>query len=105
MAKPDLIGIIVGDMAAALSPGENFTRTGARLRERSPFLHTLVCGDTNGNFGYIGDDAAIDQGGYETDGYWKMLYIDGFRLAPAKGTVERILQGYDALFGKIAGNA
>ena len=100
------LGVLrLGDMAAALSPGENFTGTGARLRERSPFLHTLICGDTNGNFGYIGDDAAIDQGGYETDGYWKMLYVDGFRLAPTKGTVDRILQGYDALFGEIAGNS
>lgn len=87
----------LGDMAAAISPGENFTHTGARVRERSPFSHTLICGDTNGNFGYIGDDLEMDRGGYETDSYWKMLYIDGFRLALAKGTVDRILAGFDEL--------
>jgi hypothetical protein len=87
----------VGDVAAFLSPGENFTATGRDIRDRSPFAHTLICGDTNGLFGYIGDDAEIDRGGYETDSYWKMLYIEGFRLALAKGTVQRILGAADAL--------
>jgi hypothetical protein len=87
----------IGDVAAFLSPGENFASTGRDIRERSPFAHTLICGDTNGLFGYIGDDAEIDRGGYETDSYWKMLFIDGFRLALAKGTVQRIKHTADAL--------
>lgn len=81
----------IGDVGAFLSAGENFTATGMAIRARSPFLHTLVCGDTNSLFGYIGDDAEIDRGGYETDSYWKMLYPSGFRLAPEKGTVQRII--------------
>ena len=91
-------GIRIGDVVAAISPGENFTQTGRQVRERSPFAHTLVCGDTNGLFGYIGDDAEIDRGGYETDSFWTILYIDGFRLPLAKGTVGRILSGFDDVF-------
>ena len=81
----------IGDVAAFLSGGENFAMTGANIRNRSPFPHTLICGDTNGMFGYIGDDAEIDRGGYETDTYWTLLYIDDFRLPPARGTVDRII--------------
>lgn len=79
-----------GDVAAFLSPGENFTATGREIRDRSPFAHTLICGDTNGLFGYIGDDAEIDRGGYEVDSFWKLLCFDGFRLALAKGAAPRV---------------
>ena len=80
----------IGDLGIVLSPGENFTATGRDIRNQSPFSHTLIGGDTNGLFGYIGDDSEIDRGGYETDSYWKMLYIDGFRLALAKGATDAI---------------
>ena len=83
--------IRIGDIGATVSPGENFTLTGHQIRARSPFPITLICGDSNGLFGYVGDDAEIDRGGYETDSYWKMQYIDGFRLPLAKGTVDRII--------------
>jgi neutral ceramidase len=88
-------GLRIGDVVAATSAGENFTQTGRKLRERSPFVHTLVCGDTNGLFGYIGDDHEIDRAGYETDSFWTIMYVDGFRLALAKGTVGRILDAFD----------
>lgn len=87
----ELTGIRIGDVAALLSYGENFTATGMKIRQRSPFPHTLVCGDTNGLWGYLGDDAEIDRAGYETDSFWKMLYIDGFRLAPAKGSADHVI--------------
>lgn len=90
---PLTIGTIrMGDIGVVYSPGENFAATGMKIRMRSPFVHTLICGDTNGLFGYIGDDVEIDRGGYETDSYWKLLIIDGFRLAPGKGTVDRIIE-------------
>ena len=38
----------IGDAAAVLSPGENFAETARQIRLRSPFVHTLICGDTNG---------------------------------------------------------
>ena len=93
----------IGDVVAAISAGENFTLTGRRLRERSPFVHTLICGDSNGLFGYIGDDQEIDRGGYETDSYWTITYVDGFRLPLAKGTVDRILNGFDEVFAEVVG--
>jgi hypothetical protein len=91
----------IGDAAAVLCPGENFTLTGRQIRERSPFAHTLICGDTNGLFGYIGTDYEIDRGGYETDSYWKMLYIDGFRCALAKGASRRIIDASLRLLGRV----
>ena len=81
----------IGDVAAAIVHGENFTAAGRTIRQRSPFAHTLVCGDTNGLFGYVGDDAEVDRGGYETDSFWKMLYFGGVRLAPAKGSANRVI--------------
>jgi len=46
----------------------------------------------NGLFGYLGDDAEIDRGGYETDSFWKLLLLtDSLRLAPAKGSADRII--------------
>ncbi|MSU69813.1 MAG: hypothetical protein EXS39_03365 [Opitutaceae bacterium] len=90
---PITLGAVrIGDMAAALSPGENFTLTGLAIRTQSPFAHTLVCGDTNGLFGYIGDDHEIDRGGFETDFFWKFLIYDGLRTPPAKGSAQRIIQ-------------
>ena len=80
----------IGDVGAALSPGENFTITGDRVRQRSPFVHTLICGDTNGLFGYMGTDEEIDRGGFETDIFWKCLEFEGLRLPPAKGTAKII---------------
>jgi neutral ceramidase len=91
----------IGDVVAFLSPGENFAATGRDIRQRSPFAHSLVCGDTNGLFGYIGDDDEIDRGGYETDSFWKMLLFDDFRLAPAKGSVQSILKASHDLFTKL----
>ena len=94
-------GIRIGDVVAAVSPGENFTQTGRQLCERSPFVHTLICGDTNGLFGYIGNDEEIDRRGYETESFWTITYIDGFRLPLAKGTVGRILTTFDEIFQEL----
>ena len=82
----DVFGGIHGTVVAH---GENFTRSGAKIRGRSPFVHTLIFGDSNGIWGCLGDE--IDRAGYETDTYWKMLYIDDFRRAPAKGIADWII--------------
>jgi hypothetical protein len=84
----------IGDVGAVLSPGEQFAAAALKVRLRSPFVHTLVCGDTNGLFGYLGDDAEIKRGGYETDTFWKALYFEGgkLRLNPTLGTADRIDQ-------------
>jgi len=92
----------MGEMAFFFSPGENFTATGLEIRKQSPFANTMICGDSNGLFGYVGDDTEIDRGGIETDGYWKLLSIDGFRLAPAKGSVQIILQAARDMLSELA---
>jgi hypothetical protein len=101
---PITLGAVrIGDAAAAISPGENFTQTGADIRTRSPFSYTLICGDTNGLFGYIGTDGEIDRGGYETDSFWKMLYFDGFRCPLAKGSSGRIIDTSLRLLKRLIG--
>jgi len=92
----------IGDVGCMISPGENFTQTGMNIRMRAPFAHMLICGDTNGLFGYIGTDEEIPRGGYETYSYWKLLVHDGFRLAPAKGTAGRIVQAGVELLRSVA---
>ncbi len=92
----------IGDVGCLISPGENFTITGRNIRVRSPFAHNLICGDTNGLFGYIGTDDEIDRGGYETSSFWKLLMHDGFRTAPAKGTTDRIIQASVDLLRSVA---
>jgi len=87
------LGVIrIGNLAAVYAPGEIFTAVGMQIRHLSSFDHMLVCGDTNGLLGYIGNDEEIDRGGYETDTFWKMVSHDGFRLAPGKGTADRIVK-------------
>ena len=86
-----LTAVRFGDVAAVLSPGDNFTITGSNVRDRSPFVHTLICGETNGIFGYLSTDDEIDRGGYEADSSWKALMNEGFRLAPTKGTADRVV--------------
>ena len=89
---PITLGAVrIGDVAAVFSPGENFTQTGMTVRLRSPFMHTLVCGDTNGMFCYIATDLEIDRGGSEPDRNWKTIVHDGFRLPPAKGSSDIII--------------
>ena len=82
----------IGDVGVVLSHGEQFAAAALKVRLRSPFVHTLVCGDTNGVFGYLGDDAEIPRRGYETDSSWTTLHLTGFRLAPTFGTADRIDQ-------------
>lgn len=79
-----------GDVGAALSPGENFTLAGFRVRSRSPFVHTLICGDTNGLFGYISPDEEIHRGGAEPDYHWQSLISGEYRLPLAKGSAQRV---------------
>ena len=87
----------IGDVGALLSPGECFAETGLTLRRRSPFVHTLICGDVNGLFGNIFTDAEIDGNGCGIDSYYEIMALDGFRLPPAQGTEAQFLSEATAL--------
>ena len=101
-----LLGAIrIGDVGCALAPGENFAMTAFRIRQRSPFAHTLVCGDTNGLFGYLGTDDEIDRGGYETESYWRMIGYEGLRLPPAKGSAQRVVDNCVTMLDQLRSQA
>jgi neutral ceramidase len=59
-------GVASGDLALIALPGEFFAESGLRLRERSPFPHTVVIGYANGCLGYVPPASAFEEGGYET---------------------------------------
>lgn len=60
-------GIAIGDVALLSMAGEPFSAIGIRIREKSPFRHTLVSGYSNGGFGYIPMPDAFSEGGYEIE--------------------------------------
>lgn len=57
--------LALGPVALVPMPGEPFTRIGLRLRQVSPFQHTLVAGVSNGSNGYLCAQEALCRGGYE----------------------------------------
>jgi hypothetical protein len=59
--------IRIGETALVGMAGEPFSAIGVRIKEKSPFEHTLVSGYTNGGFGYIPTREAFSQGGYEVE--------------------------------------
>ena len=68
------------------SSGSGGTSTGSGTGNTG---NTGAGNNGSGNSGNYGGDS---NGGYETDSYWKMLFIDGFRLALARGTTSRIIE-------------
>lgn len=62
----ELQAFAVGDVALIGLPGEFFVESGLRLRNRSPFKHTVVIGYANGGIGYVPPASAFAEGGYET---------------------------------------
>jgi neutral ceramidase len=63
----DLHGIRVGAIALVGFPGEPFSEIGVRVKEGSPFPHTLFSGYTNDYLGYVPVAEAYPEGGYEVD--------------------------------------
>ena len=71
----------LGDIAIVGLPGEVFVEYQLRIKECSPFEHTLVLAYTNGNIGYLPAAAAFPEGGYEVDTAIK--YYGTTMLTPA----------------------
>jgi hypothetical protein len=55
----------VGPVAFVPIPGEPFAEIVLRLREHSPFAHTLCLSTTCGNIGYLPTRESLHRGGYE----------------------------------------
>ncbi|MCE7985960.1 MAG: hypothetical protein DYG89_32690 [Caldilinea sp. CFX5] len=55
----------LGPVAFVPFPGEPFTEIVLRLRDYSPFAHTLCASTTNGSFGYFVTRESLHRGGYE----------------------------------------
>ncbi|HEV7216055.1 MAG TPA: hypothetical protein VGP33_13150 [Chloroflexota bacterium] len=56
----------VNDLAIVSLPGEIFVELGLAIKAASPAHATAVVGLANGYLGYVPDNPAYDQGGYET---------------------------------------
>lgn len=62
-----ITGIKIGnDFAIISSPDELFNRIGMNIKNLSPFINTMVIGQTNGAVGYIPTLNSFNNGGYET---------------------------------------
>lgn len=55
----------LGPVAFVPFPGEPFSEIVLRLRDHSPFQHTLCVSTTNGSFGYFVTRESLHRGGYE----------------------------------------
>jgi len=55
------------DIALAAMPGEPFVEIGLRIKEKSPFKHTLFSGYSNVGWAYIPTPQAYELGGYEVE--------------------------------------
>jgi hypothetical protein len=57
--------VAVGPVAFVPFPYEMFVEMTLRIREHSPFQHTLCLSETNGSFGYFPTKDQYSRGGYE----------------------------------------
>ncbi len=88
----------IDDIAIVGLPGEVFVEYQLRIKECSPFEHTLVLGYTNGNIGYVPTADAFPQGGYEVDTAIK--YYGTTMLTP--DCEEMVVEGACRLLSELA---
>mgnify|MGYP000928124476 CR=1 FL=1 len=77
----DVHALRVGDLAIAAQGSEAFHQTGASVRRRSPFPHTIFAGYANDMIGYVPPPAEIPRRGYEVDTVPYLYALPG-RFAP-----------------------
>jgi hypothetical protein len=53
-------------------PGELFSEIGMRIKQRSPFRHTVLCGYAGATVGYVPTRSALAEGGYEVSEAYKL---------------------------------
>jgi hypothetical protein len=59
--------IAIGDAVLVPFPFEFFSEISLRLRQYSPYAHTLCIGCANGSFGYLPSQDQLCHGGYEVE--------------------------------------
>jgi neutral ceramidase len=68
----------IGPVAIVPMPGEPFAEIVLRIRQASPFAHTLVAGTSNGHMGYLATRESRHRGGYEV---WAARAFGAYLLA------------------------
>lgn len=87
-------GLAIGPFAMVALPGEPLTTLANSIRERSPFLHTLVAGNSNrGGTGYIGLAEDVARGGYEGNAGGGAPEAGLFLAETASRLLERLHNG------------
>jgi len=91
-----LTAIQVGDAVLLSTAAEYFTSLGLRIKQSSPFPHTMVVELANDSIGYVPDLAAFDPktgGGYETvlTAYSCLIPEAGDRIADRRIEMSRTL--------------
>lgn len=89
--KPiEVQGIRIGDVALVCAPLELFADLGLRVKERSPFALTHVSGYSNGSFGYLPNQQAFEEGGYEVDATYFLAGADEVLIDAAVDILEEL---------------
>ena len=68
----------IGPLAIVPFPGEVFSEIALRIKQHSPFQHTLCAGTCNGHLGYLVTRDSRARGGYEV---WVMRAFSAYLLA------------------------
>jgi hypothetical protein len=90
----------LGPVAFAPFAGEIFAEIDLRLKQASPFSHTLCLGTSNGSHGYYVTREGYGRGGYEP---WVARAYGAYTLAP--GVDDALVQGNLKLLRELAANA
>lgn len=61
----ELTAVMFGDVSVVTFPAEMFDTTGMQIKNQTPSEMTLLMGYTNGVHGYLPDEKAFPNGGYE----------------------------------------
>ncbi len=75
----------IGPVVIVPMPGEMFSGISLRIRQQSPFQHTLCCSVSNGSLGYFPTREARHRGGYEV---WVCKSVGPYLLAD---TIDDVL--------------
>ena len=87
----------IGTLGVCPLPFEIFSRITLRIKEHSPFAHTIVPGYSNGSFGYFPSMDQFCRGGYEVNQFRRKLnpFADNAEQALVEGCVRMLRELYE----------